>query len=350
MNTKSLGIACVFLALATSACGSAESTASGDKPASIVMADYGGSYADCERTAIFEPWTDESGVAVTFGPAPFGIGPWRAQQESGNVSWDLADVNASQGVELIKLGYLESLGDVGSDVSFIDQPDMRLGDEAVAMNMFANVISYRTDAFSTPPTTWADVFDTDAYPGKRLFNSDPTDYGVLEMALLADGVAPAELYPLDVDRALGKLDTIKDDIIWWESGSDMVTLLEQGDAVIGAGWDGRIKDSKASGASVDFTYNEAITKVVYWGIPSGAEHPDEARALVEFALQPEAQARMAECSGHEPINAEAVGLLDDFDSMIPAEGDTWELVPWSQEYWGENMVETAEQFRSWLGQ
>ena len=55
---------------------------------------------------------------------------------------------------------------------------------------------------------WADLFDTAKIPGKRTFYKWSAP-GVLEIALLADGVAPDKLYPLDLDRAFKKLDTIK---------------------------------------------------------------------------------------------------------------------------------------------
>ena len=58
------------------------------------------------------------------------------------------------------------------------------------------------------------MFDTKKFPGKRTFYKWSAP-GVIEIALLADGVPADKLYPLDLDRAFKKLDTIKSDIVWW---------------------------------------------------------------------------------------------------------------------------------------
>ena len=55
----------------------------------------------------------------------------------------------------------------------------------------------------------------------------------MEWALMADGVAPADVYKVlgtdaGVERALKKLDTIKKDVVWWESGAEGPQLLADG--------------------------------------------------------------------------------------------------------------------------
>ena len=51
--------------------------------------------------------------------------------------------------------------------------------------------------------------------------------GPLEEALLADGVEPKDLYPLDVDRAFRKLDQIKHYVRkWWANGSEVMQLFK----------------------------------------------------------------------------------------------------------------------------
>ena len=79
------------------------------------------------------------------------------------------------------------------------------------------------------PAGWADLFDTEEIPGKRTFYKWSAP-GVLEIALLADGVPADKLYPLDLDRAFKKLDTIKNDIVWWGGGAESQQLLASGEA------------------------------------------------------------------------------------------------------------------------
>ena len=61
-----------------------------------------------------------------------------------------------------------------------------------------------------------------------MMRKNPID--TLEIALMADGVAPKDLYPLDLDRAFRKLDEIKDHIaVWWTGGAQSTQLLESGE-------------------------------------------------------------------------------------------------------------------------
>jgi putative spermidine/putrescine transport system substrate-binding protein len=62
---------------------------------------------------------------------------------------------------------------------------------------------------------------------------------------MADGVAPAEVYavlgtPEGVDRAFAKLDTIKNDVVWWEAGAQPPQLLADGEVSMTTAYNGRI--------------------------------------------------------------------------------------------------------------
>ena len=106
-------------------------------------------------------------------------------------------------------------------------------DHSVGSFYYSFVIGCNPGSVSECPKTWADLFDTTKFPGKRTFYKWSAP-GVIEVALLADGVAPAKLYPLDLDRAFKKLDTIKGDIIWWSGGAQSQQLLASAEASFGS--------------------------------------------------------------------------------------------------------------------
>ncbi|MFX5656770.1 extracellular solute-binding protein, partial [Acinetobacter baumannii] len=60
--------------------------------------------------------------------------------------------------------------------------------------------------------------------------------GALEAALLADGVALDQLYPLDVDRALKKIAEIKDHLVLWDTGASSQQLFRDGEVTMGQLW------------------------------------------------------------------------------------------------------------------
>ena len=86
------------------------------------------------------------------------------------------------------------------------------------------------------------------FPGKRAIYKW-VSVGAPEIALLADGVAPEKLYPLDLDRVFAKLDTIKKEIVWWGSGAQSQQLLASGETPIGMFWNGRIYAMQKDGPS-----------------------------------------------------------------------------------------------------
>ena len=102
-------------------------------------------------------------------------------------------------------------------------------------------------AYDTAKIT--DFFDLAKFPGKRGLRKDPK--ANLEMALAADGVAPADIYdvlgtPECVDRAFAKLGTIKVDTVWWEAGAQPPQLLADGEVAMTTAYNGRIFNAVAA--------------------------------------------------------------------------------------------------------
>ena len=67
----------------------------------------------------------------------------------------------------------------------------------------------------------------------------------MEFALIADGVPVSKVYDVlgteeGVARAFAKLDTIKDDVVWWEAGAQPPQLLADGEVVFTTAWNGRV--------------------------------------------------------------------------------------------------------------
>ena len=94
----------------------------------------------------------------------------------------------------------------------------------------------------TPPKICA-IFDTETYPGKRRLEKRPINN--MEWALLCDGVAKDDVYDVLATeegqaQAFAKLDTIKDDVIWWSAGAETPQLLADGEVVMGSTYNGRL--------------------------------------------------------------------------------------------------------------
>src|SRR5439155_8191776 len=139
------------------------------------------------------------------------------------------------------------------------------GKYGVGAVIFANGIGYRTDTGKPHPTNWAQFWDTTTFPGPR--GLYVATYGTFcwEPALLADGVDPSKLYPLDYNRAQQSLNKIKPSVhLWISSTATGVQALVSGDVTYSVEPNGRIAAAKAQGAKVDFDYGQALISADFW--------------------------------------------------------------------------------------
>lgn len=294
-------------ALALAGCGDSGSgsseTASGSSAdaGEVTYVGFGGTFQDAERASWLEPFAKETGIEV-HEDQPIDIAKLKAMQESGNVTWDVISTSDSQGyddaetLERIDCAVVDCRGFVeGVDFNGYRMP----------YYTWAVALAYNTDKLKEAPQGWADFFDTERFPGKRALWSQVTG-DTLEVALIADGVKPEELYPLDVDRALKKLGTIKDDIIWFETGDECRQLLASGEAVMGNCWNGRIYDAQREGEPVGIQWNQCFQLLGALGVPKGAKNPENAMKLIAHMTSPENNAQLTNHISYGPTKEAAL--------------------------------------------
>ncbi|MGH6875213.1 MAG: extracellular solute-binding protein, partial [Aestuariivirgaceae bacterium] len=207
----------------------------------ITIASWGSAYQESQRQAYFIPFLGE-GNKITEVDHGGEIDKIRAMVESGNVTWDVVDLDTQAALAGCAGGILEVIdwNKLGADQARFVGGDLQ--DCAVPTIVYATVIAYDTTVLIDPPKTIADVFDLKKFPGKRGLQKNP--FINLEWSLIADGVAPGDVYRAlataeGVERAFRKLDTIKDDIIWWEVGTQPAQLLADGEVVMSSAWNNR---------------------------------------------------------------------------------------------------------------
>lgn len=344
------------LAVTLAACangGAADAPADGDAAGGdlsgreMVYASYGGTTEEHTQEAWGDPFTDASGADVIYA-SPIDLGKVRAMVESGNVEWDLMQgaytIAKAPGWE--DLYETIDLGDFDTSPLIEDA----VQEKSVAAYVLSFLIAYRTDTDRTEdPVTWADFYDTEKFPGKRGVENNGGAL-ILESALLADGVAPEDLYPLDLDRAFAKLDTIKDDIVWYETGAQQQELLQNGTVDYLIAWNGRAYDLIAKDVPVGMSFDHQIAYRASHVIPAGAQNADVATEFIKESLKPENQAAFAERTAYAPVNSDALDLIDpDVTQYLPTYGDNGDTIVWlAEEYWVENLDMVTERWNSWL--
>ena len=153
-------------------------------------------------------------------------------------------------------------------------------------------IAYNKDAFpdGKHPKNWAEFLDTAKFPGRRALRDRVNP--MLEIALLADGVPFDKLYPLDVDRALKKLEPFRKSAVWWTTNSQSQQLMVDGECSLGILNNGRIYDVVQKGAKIGIEWNQNLQSVDYLVVPRGsqASRMPQWRLIAEMMV-PESQAR-----------------------------------------------------------
>ncbi len=172
----------------------------------------------------------------------------------------------------------------------------------------------------------------------------------LEVALLADGVAPDKLYPLDVPRALRSLDKVKKDVTWWESGAQSAQLLIDGEASAGLAWNGRLDGPKATGAPIDFHFNQCLFLADAMVIPKGAKNKRESMQFIAFVLDAANQAEFAKRIPYGPVRTAAMERLDPARrTVLPTAPENFAKgTLMDSNWWADKGPAAVEQFNTWL--
>jgi putative spermidine/putrescine transport system substrate-binding protein len=275
----------------------------------MVYSGWGGAYQDAVREAILQPFTKATGIEVVeikIGPT---IAHVKAQVQSKNVEWDVAELEAPDMLRGKEEGLLEKI-----DRSRIDTKDLvkeAIDDVGIGCIVFSTVLAYSTltyPAGKPHPKSWTDFWDVKKWPGRR-FLQDQVKLN-LEFALMADGVPKDKLYPIDVDRAFKSLDRIKPHIaVWWKKGAQPPQLLTDKEADLGSSWNGR-SPARSGRAHDGRRVEPGIAQYQYYNIPKGAPNRENALKFIDFAIKPERQARSAELIPYGPTNRKAIAMID----------------------------------------
>lgn len=321
--------------------------ASGAQAQDMVFTSWGGTTQDAQAASWAKPFTAASGVnVVQDGPTDYG--KIKAMVEAGAVNWDVVDAEFDWALQAGKAGMLEPL-----DFTVIDKTKLDprfVSDYAVGSFYYSFVLGWNPANFpDAKPATLADLFDTAKFPGKRTFYKWSAP-GVIEAALLADGVKPENLYPLDLDRAFKKLDTIKKDIIWWEGGAQSQQLLASGEAPIGFFWNGRLAALKADGQDVGISWDQNITAADALVVPKGTKNKEAAMKFIAEATSAKGQADFAAASGYAPINTGSAALMDPAVRATLPDAQTAVQVNADLAYWAEHRDEIGNRWYAWQAQ
>ncbi|APA89498.1 ABC transporter substrate-binding protein (plasmid) [Paraburkholderia sprentiae WSM5005] len=321
----------------------------------ISVVTFGGAYEAAAKKAWFEPFTAKTGDQFSTESYDGGLAKLQAMEQSKNPTWDLIDLETNDAITACDEGLIAKFDKktLGNTSNFLPGA---ISDCAVAAMVWSTVYAYDTSKLKSAPTTINDFFDLNKYPGKRGMRKSPKV--AMEWALIADGVAPKDVYktlstPAGVERAFKKLDTIKSSIVWWEAGAQAPQLLADGAVVMTQAYNGRIDDAVHKDKKpFKIVWDAQVYDYEWWAVVNGAKHADAARKFIVSASTPQAYADLSKYIAYAPPRKDAIPLIDKarLNDLPTAPENFKRPLQINATFWADNADAINKRFQNWLTQ
>jgi len=248
-----------------------------------------------------------------------------------------------------------------------DFGDLIVSECFIPQIVYSTIFGFRSDVAEwggKEPDDICDVFDLKTFPGKRSLEKHPINN--MEWALLCSGVAKADVYDvLETEagqaKALAKLDTIKDQTIWWSAGADTPQLLADGEVVIGSTYNGRlfalIEEQKQP---VKMLWDAQVFDLDGWIIPAGLSDERKKAALeyIYFATDTQRLADQAKYISYGPARASSAPLVGKHASLgiemaphMPTDpNNAKNTFLYNYSWWADYRDDLDAKFQAWLAQ
>lgn len=310
----------------------------------------GGAEDEALRDIYLPPFTAATRIAVRTDLRWEGqLDSLRARVKANDEGWDVILTETATLQPACEEGLLEKIDwpAIGGKDRYLP---IAVSDCGVGAFLSAIVLSWDRDKLSGSPG-WAEFWDVARIPGKRGLFLGPR--GNLEFSLLADGVAPGEVYKQlrtaeGIDRAFRKLDQLRPFIVWWSAGSPALELLASGEVLMTSAPNGRISAiNQAQQRNFGVQWSGGLARVTHWAIVKGAPNARAAQQFLYFAGNSAIQARLL------PHGGLTKGMLDfmaaDAQALAPVQPTNLAaMLPADEAFWRENLEKLAQRFNDWL--
>ena len=310
MLHRTLAATAVIVALTTSA-AHADSV--------LKISTWAGAYAEAQKIAVFDPFSKDTGTRVDANTNA-------SAASTGAGDWDVADLSAADAAALCDKGVLETIDanslKAGPDgtAAATDFLPGGLSKCAVGSMAWSSVILHlaegkdaKTGKTPAAPKAMKDFFDVVKYPGKRGLPRNPRY--VMELAMMADGVAPNDVYRLlgteaGRKRAFRKLSTIRSQIVWWNDPIEALDSLKAKTTAMTLAYSGRAFMEIAMGTKpIKIIWDAQIYDVDVWAVSKASKNKADALKFVAYASSSERLADSARQLPYGPMRRSAVSIV-----------------------------------------
>ncbi len=333
----------------------------------LTVVSFGGSYAQACVDGYHKAFEEETGIKIKLEDYNGGLAQIRAQVDAGAVHWDVVDTESAP----LQTGCDEGVFEYIDDLELPPSPDGVPAEEdffddmltecGVGTLVYATAIAYNADNMpGDPPTSITDFFDLEKYPGRRGMQRRPLNN--LEFAIMADGVPTEEVYEVlsteeGIQRAFRKLDTIKDQVIWWETGAQPPQMLADREVLMSTAWNGRIFNAQVKeNQPFVIMWDGHIRDTGAMAIVAGAPNLENARKFVAFATSTRGMVGVASHISYAPVRHSGLPRVGkhatedvEMKPHLPTYSENSKKFLLSDViWWSEREDELTERFNSWL--
>ena len=318
--------------------------------ADLTVVSFGGANKAAQEKAFYAPWDKAGNGKIIAGEYNGEMAKVKAMVDTKSVSWDLVEVESPELARGCDEDMFEELDPAlfGDKSKYVPGAISHCG---AGFFVWSTVLAYNADKLASAPTGWADFWNTEKFPGKRGLRKG-AKY-TLEFALMADGVAPKDVYKVlaskdGQDRAFKMLDKLKPSIQWWEAGAQPPQFLQSGDVVMSSAYNGRIA-AVAKESKLKVVWTGGVYDFDAWAIPKGSKNAEAAKKFIAYSLQPEQQKTFSENIAYGPANTDAVKLLsaETLQNMPTTPENIKDQVQIDVAFWNDNGESLEQRFNSW---
>jgi len=327
---------------------------------SLTVISFGGAYGAAHKKHMVDPFQKDTGVTVQFDSYSGGVAEMKAQVESGNVQWDVISIEAIDLERACSEGLLESIdfsqlppGADGTPAREDFIPAALKSDCTVETDVFTVLYAYNKNTIGKViPSSIQDLFDLKKIPGKRALRSRPQIN--MEWALLADGVAHDKVYAVLATeegqaRAFAKLDTIKSEVVWYDSWSQAPQLLNDGGAVLVQSAQGRFYGAiREENRPFVMVWDGHLYDTEGWSILKGTPRRDLAMQFILHATQSRPLAGVTNDTAYGPARKSSAAFVNQDVLPFLATSHLDEGLKVSSEFWADYGETLGEKFSEWL--
>jgi putative spermidine/putrescine transport system substrate-binding protein len=333
----------------------------------ITVTSFGGAFSTSQIEAYQKPFSAKTGVKINAEVYNGGLAEVRAQVQSGNVTWDVVDLEKQDVTAACDEGLLEPIDwstlpaapdGTPAEKDFIGGALHECG---VATIVWTTIVAYDDTKFpGEKPSKLADFFDVKKFPGMRAIGKRPVV--ALEFALMADGVAPQDVYKTlstktGVDRAFKKLDTIKKSLIFWEAGAQPPQMLADGEVVMTTAYNGRIFNAQVKeNKPFVIIWDHQVYNWDFYTILKGTKHKKTALEFIKFATGTKPLAAQASWISYGPVRKSSVPLISTYHGTdiqmgqhMPTAPDNFKnALETDNEWWADHQDELLKRYSAWM--